>query len=340
MSFFLQRKYATLVPLEQFELKHGSNYYANFRCKICSDSKKSSTKKRGWFIIEDDGTLKYHCFNCGYNKSFHFFLKEHFPEHFKQYIKELYSTENSFDKPKTKEIDPFKVVNDTLDLGRLLDLPMNHQAIKYLKNRKIPLELLGDCYYSDHFYDWCSKKQPDIFQNKFSSDKRIIFPFKEKNGNIFGLSGRSIEFKEPKYLTVKFDNDYPKVFGYDKLDIHKTVYITEGQIDSLFVDNCIGVIGAMGGVNYVCEWAKLYDKKKIVLIPDNEPRNKETCKFIKKNLENGYGVVLWPNRIKVKDINDMVEKLNFSKEDIMKVIQDNVYRGTLGLLKFSEWKKC
>lgn len=339
MSYYLQRKYATLLPLQQFELKHNGNYYANFRCCVCSDSKVSEQKKRGWFIVNEDGSLKYHCFNCGYDKPFSFFLKTHFPDYYKEYLKELYFDKQP-EKKVTREEDIFKTNNDSLNLTKLSDLPSTHQAIKYVKNRKIPISLLQDCYYSDNFYDWCKERQPDTFNQEFSSDKRLIFPFKEKNGNIFGLSGRSIEFKEPKYLTLKFDNDYPKVFGYDRLDIHKTVYITEGQIDSLFVDNCIGVIGAMGSVDSVCEWGKLYNKDKIVLLTDNEPRNKETCKFIKKNLEKGYGVVLWPNKIRVKDINDMMDKLNLTREEIATIIKENTYRGTLGLLKFSSWKRC
>lgn len=339
MSYYLQRKYATMLPLNQFELKHNGNYYANFRCCVCSDSKKSDNKKRGWLIVNDNGSLKYHCFNCGYDKSFVYFMKDYFKDYYSEYIKELYF-DNKQETPKLKEDDIFKVVNDTLNLTSINELPKDHQVIKYIKNRKIPLDLINDCYYSDNFYAWCKEKQPDTFTQEFNTDKRLVFPFKEKNGNIFGLSGRSIEFKEPKYLTIKFDNDYPKVFGYDKLDIHKTVYITEGQIDSLFVDNCIGVIGAMGSVDYVCEWAKLYDKSKVVLLTDNEPRNKETVKFIKKNLEKGYGVVLWPDKIKVKDINDMVDKMNLTKEDIKGIIDKNTFRGSLGLLKLSSWRKC
>ena len=39
---------------------------------------------------------------------------------------------------------------------------------------------------------------------------------------------------------------------------------------------------------------------------DNEPRNREIVNRISKTIDRGEQVVIWPNNILEKDINDMV----------------------------------
>jgi len=341
MSLLIDQKYALSLPLDKFERKNHANYFANFRCPICNDSQISSTKKRAWFYTSSD-QLTMHCFNCGYSNNFHNFLKTFYPYVYDDYIKESYlnSFENKYkQRPNISCDNPFQNKLETLDLNRLGDLPSSHDAIQYTFDRKLPLDkVLEYCYYTDNFYNWCKEQQPDNFQNEYYRDRRIVFPFRDRDGNIFGASGRSIDNKSPKYLTIKFVEDIPKVYGYDKLNIHKKVYVTEGQIDSLFIDNCIGVVGALGGLDAVCDYCNLLDKKKVVLVTDNERRNKYTCDFMKKNLEKGYSVVLFPTNIKEKDINQMVVN-GMNNENLMKLIDNNTVFGLSGLAKLASWRK-
>lgn len=341
MSIYVDQKYATLIPLNKFERKHHGNYFANFRCPYCGDSKVNPSLKRGW-LYNNSNQLTYNCFNCDYSDNFYGFIKTNFPSYFDDYVKEKYMEKFGGSKyiHETKECDdPFKVTLPKLDLTRLGDLPSKHPAIQYVLNRKLPLDkILEGCYYTDNFYDWCKQHQPDTFKNSYHSDRRIIFPFIDREGNIFGASGRSIDNQTPKYLTIKFVENVPKIYGYDKLNIHKTVYVTEGQIDSLFVDNCIGVVGALGGLDEVCNYCNLYDKRKVVLITDNERRNKQTCNFIKKNLEKGYSVVLFPEHINDKDINAMIIN-GLDIKQIMKMINDNTVFGLSGLARLANWRK-
>lgn len=342
MSIWLDRKYMTLLPLQGFTRKNNGSWEANFRCPICGDSKLNTSKKRAWFS-KGNNCLVFHCFNCADNPtmSFSTFLKNFFPSYYQDYRKDNLEERFGTNRPQKtiEQVDPFKTITDELNLTKIRNLPQSHQVVKYIKNRKIPIDLVFDCYYSDNFYEWCKNKQPDNFKEEFSSDKRLVFPFRDKSGIIFGLSGRSIEYATPKYLTIKLDNDYPKIYGLEKLNPHKTVYVTEGQIDSLFIDNCLGVIGAMGSVDQVCKFCGL-NKSNVVLVTDNEPRNKETCKFIKKNLEKGYNVFLWPKEYKVKDINELVEKYELTREEIKVMIDKNVVKGMNGLIKLSNWRKC
>jgi len=341
MSIWLDKKYATLLPLNKFVLKNNGKQFGNFRCVYCHDSQRSQSLKRGWFL--DQGVeLSYFCHNCGVAKPFWLFLKEQFPYYYEDYTKEKL-IEKYGDKMSSnvsrKEINLFKDESVIINLTQLKDLPSTHRVIKYCNNRLIPLELVKNYYYSDNFYKWCQDKQPETFNFDCNDDPRLIFPFLDRDGSCFGLSGRTIGFSEVKYLTIKFDEDKPKIFGLDRFNPHKKGYLVEGQIDSLFLDNCIGAIGALGNVATIAKYCNVYDKHNLVIVPDNERRNKQTCNFIKKNLELGFPCVIWPESIKVKDVNDMRLKLNLTSEQIMDIISNNTVMNISGLLKFNSWRR-
>ena len=72
-----------------------------------------------------------------------------------------------------------------------------------------------------------------------------------------------------------------------------------------------------------------------VWIYDNEPRNREIVNRIGKTIDSGASVVIWPESIDDKDINDMV----MSGLDVQSVIKLNTYSGLEAKLKFTTWKK-
>jgi hypothetical protein len=72
-----------------------------------------------------------------------------------------------------------------------------------------------------------------------------------------------------------------------------------------------------------------------VWIYDNEPRNTEIVRRIGNTIDSGDSVVIWPESIDDKDINDMV----MSGLDVQSVIESNTYSGLEAKLKFNTWKK-
>jgi hypothetical protein len=75
----------------------------------------------------------------------------------------------------------------------------------------------------------------------------------------------------------------------------------------------------------------------LVVVFDNEPRNGDLCKQIKKCINNGYAVALMPET-GYKDINDLV-KAGWSIDRIMKLIDDHTYSGLEAEVVFGQWKK-
>ena len=72
-----------------------------------------------------------------------------------------------------------------------------------------------------------------------------------------------------------------------------------------------------------------------VWVYDNEPRNREIVNRISRSIDRGEKVVIWPNNIKEKDINDMV----IAGHDVQSLVQLNTYQGLEAKVKLTEWKK-
>ena len=124
------------------------------------------------------------------------------------------------------------------------------------------------------------------------------------------------------------DDDAPKIYGLDEIQTDKTVYVTEGPFDSTFVCNSVAMCGADANVS---NWGI----SNPVWIYDNEPRNREILSRIERTISDGERIVIWPDNIEDKDINDMV----MSGLDVQSVIESNTYSGLQAKLKFTTWKK-
>jgi hypothetical protein len=136
-----------------------------------------------------------------------------------------------------------------------------------------------------------------------------------------------------RYITVKLHEDNHKIFGMDKVNDSEKIYVVEGPIDSMFLKNCV----AMEDSNLEAI-TEVYDKSNVVLIFDNEPRNKEIVKKVEHAVDNHFNVVIWPEMIEEKDINDMV-LAGFSIDDLMDIIENNTFLNLRAKMEFINWKK-
>ncbi len=316
------------LPL--FKITKRQPFQAKFRCIVCGDSKKNKYKTRGHFF-EHKGTLFTKCFNCSYSTSIEQFMKEYNPTLYSEYkVEKLadYKYENSvIDVPKVKR----KAV---LDLEKISSLHHNHPAKVYISNRKIPSHTHYNIFYAPKFMEWVNTLVPDKFSiDQLKKDEpRIILPFLDENNELFGFQGRSIDPNSKiRYITIMLDESKSKVFGLNTVNMNKKFYVTEGPIDSLFIDNCI----AMAGSDID---DKLLNMDNAVIIYDNEPRNREIVKKIDIDIKKGYNVCLWPNDWKYKDINDAVMD-SYGPAMIQYIIDNNTYNGLSAKMRFVNWKK-
>ena len=124
------------------------------------------------------------------------------------------------------------------------------------------------------------------------------------------------------------NEEAPKVYGFATINREFPVYVVEGPFDSHFVSNCVALCGSDGDL-------KCLETCDLIYVYDNEPRNKEIVSRIERCIRDDKRVVIWPNNIKEKDINDMV----LARHDVMDVLKSNTYLGLTAQLQFNTWKR-
>ena len=336
MSTFIDIKYLNLLSTKLTKFKKKSDNLFNFRCPHCGDSKKSSTKARG-FVYRKKNDMFFKCHNCGMGQSLNNLIKFLDPVMHKEYTFERFKE----GKPQKEKLEfdftPSKLLKSKTHTDRALDqlvsfdkLVTTHPAKQFVYKRLIPKEHWDKFYFCPKFYEWTN----DIIPNKFPSLKgdhpRVVIPFFDREGKFFAFQGRAFGKEQPKYITIKFDESKQKIYGLDRLDLNKPVMITEGPIDSLFLDNAIALAGADAVVNI--------QQKQCTMIFDNEPRNKQIIDRMEKVVDKKFNLVVWPKTLDIKDINDMIISGKTSAQ-IQRLIYNNTYCGLEALQQINNWKK-
>ena len=334
MSLYLDQKYLNLISnkLPLFKRK-GSSY--NCRCIVCGDSAKKANKARGYFYPNKD-KLMYKCFNCDASMYFSNFLKNIDQFLYNQYSFESYADSKSFANTEpafTFEQPTFKKAEERL-LDKLLDrldtLDETHEAVQFCLNRKIPKDQFKKIYFIQNIKDIVQLN--DSYKESIKTEEpRLVFPFYDEEGLLTAVTCRAIRGEALRYITVKVTQDKPLIFGLDAVDKKRDVYVVEGPIDSLFVENAVAISGTSLDKISLTN----LDKENLTIIFDNQPRNKEVCSIINKTIDKGYKVVIWPQSIEEKDINEMVLK----GKDVSRMIKQNTFSGLTAKAKFIAWKR-
>lgn len=321
--------------LEGFNRPHLRKNVFNSRCPVCGDSKKSVKKKR-FFIYEVKGNLNVVCHNCGYSRSFFNFMKEIMLTDYEQYKKDQIMSRFSHTRHKKRSHPNTQTeqksttelkIEQVKGIIKLTSLPKDHYALKYVLDRGLPENCLGRLYFSESFLE-TGKSVSSTYDTKYD-EPRLIIPFFTEEGKVKAIQGRSFKKNSPlRYITLKVDDDNDKIYGLESIDKDKLVRCVEGPLDSLFIENCVAT----------CD-AALTKTEADVYIWDNEPRKKDTIRFMETAIEEGKNIVVWPTSPNKKmDINDMILS-GIGVDDLNKVIEKCTYRGLMAKHKLNEWKK-
>ena len=306
--------------LEKFK-KVKPNLY-NFRCPLCGDSKKNKSKTRGdLYNIKAD--INFRCHNCGASMTFSNFLKQLDPVIHKQYVFERFKN-NSTGRGTVVEEPTFKFEEPKFKTKIRIPLCSEiRRGREYLQARSLDPKRF---YWAEDFAGFVNSIKP-TFGSNVPKESRIIIPL-YYNKDLIGIQGRSVDPSPVKYITTIFYDDAPKIYGLDNIRQDAPVFVTEGPFDSTFISNSIAMCGADADV-------RSWGVSDPVWIYDNEPRSKEIVKRISDTIDRGEKVVIWPNNIYEKDINDMV----LAGHDVQSIVESNVYDGLEANLKFTTWKR-
>ena len=319
----IDSKYIGLVSSRLQKFKRVKADLYNFRCPLCGDSKRNKSKTRGYLYPVKNNT-NFKCHNCGASLSFNNFLKELDPVLHKQYTLEKFK-EGHTGKNFVVEAPKFDFTKPTFK--KKLDLPKastNLVAKEYLEKRKLNPEKF---YFADKFKEW-TNTQKHTFDIIGRDESRIIIPMYDTDSNLIGFQGRALSPNSVKYITVMLSDGAPKIYGMEKIDSTKPIYIVEGPFDSTFIQNAVAMCGSDIDIRSFgwCDYIYVFD---------NEPRNREIVNRISKTIDRGDKVVIWPATIQHKDINDCV----LAGLNVMDVLKSNIYSGLEAKIKFNNWKK-
>lgn len=299
---------------------------------------------RGYFYRKDNDMF-YKCHKCGYGTTFSNALKQLDPTSYKEYCLEKYTegerkdwtptgsnwTPNGhtlFEKNSEPEQPKVRVLIDNI-MDRVDSLPYDHEVVKYVEGRSIPKSVWNRLYYIDNIKDIVQLNEK-YSASIVTEEPRLAIPFFDKNGRLTAVSLRAMRGETLRYILVKVREEAPTVFGLEQVSQEKMITVVEGPIDSLFLENSIACAGT--SFNKIDELGL----GNIRIVFDNQPKNKEVCKLMSKYVDKNYNVVIWPESISQKDINDMVQ----NNLNVQEIVDQNTFSGLSAKFKFNQWKKC
>lgn len=301
----------------------------------CEKETRGKFRARAYvYQYKDTPNLNFRCHHCGSATSLGNLIKDT--------SSSLYG-EWRLDSYKEKEHPPQAPVQhkeETVDVNlaglvNVASLPASSSVRKFLERRKIPINKYKLLYVAPHFYKWATQYN-SAFKGVLDESPRLVLPYFDMDKKVVGFTARTFNPSiEPRYIHMRIDKKAPFIYGLERLDMSKTIYVTEGNIDSLFLDNAI----AVGGAHYEGEFVQSI-KDKAVIIPDQDwKRNTQVAKQLKKVILDGFSVAFLPNTIKGKDLNDFV-KAGMKLEDLKTTIDSHTLNGLAAQLEFSLLKRC
>ena len=341
---WLERKYLSMVASRLDVCKWKNENTLNHRCPYCGDSQKNLYKARGYHFVIDQSFV-YKCHNCGKSTSSVHFLKDNFPDIHREYLKEYLQEKGGKVKVKVRKmpsanafkfvpkVTPAELLNKSSEDLKAVCVPANEntKARNYLQHRLVPDHLIEQLWFTDSpesLHLLCNK-----YKGRLGTDPRIVLPIYSEIGELIGLIARAVNDSPLRYINMRFIDGVPLIYNLQNVDKTKTIYAVEGPIDSLFLPNCIAVVGS--------DFNKIeHLKDNAVIIYDNEPRNSVILTKVEKSIEDGYSVCIWNDkRVEgLKDINEM--RMNgLTTEEIVEIIDSCTYTGLSAKLKLQEHRR-
>jgi hypothetical protein len=309
---------------------NSSSGWISFNAVCCHHNGESAdTRGRGGIMMNSDGGVSYHCFNCNFKASYQ--PGRHLTYKFRKLLSWLGADDNTVKRltidairvkeliapeqlvqsepeseitfkarPLPDEAQSFQALNTFYTLNDNQDVPKEwHTAVLYAASRGVDL--------SRYEFYWTP-------ETAYNLNKRIIIPFTWNNEPI-GYSARSVEDGvKPKYFTQHEPN---YVFNVDRqLPTSRFVIVCEGPFDAMAIDG-IAILG-----NEISEHqAEIIDRlgRQVIVVPDTDRPGR---KMVDAALEYGWDVSFPVWQESCKDINEAVSK--YGKLFVLKSILASV----------------
>ena len=322
----IQNTILTSLPAGRKKTPSG---WISFNAPCCvHNGETADKKKRGGVMTSPDGTVSYHCFNCGFkanyvigrklNQKMRAFMgyigipddtirkmaieamREE--ESDARYEKKRFVTFNRKELPVTaKKLEYWleKMMNNKLDSINATSID---KLLKYLESRGI----------GPDWYDFMYSPSAG-----WDINKRLLIPFYWR-GDVVGFTGRIFE----ESTKVKYYTDVQPgyVFNMDAQDwTRKFVIVTEGPFDAITISG-VSILGSE--INDIQR--ELIDGlgRRIIVVPDRDAPGE---KLISQAKDFGWSVAFPEWGADIKDVADAVMRYGrlFTIQSILKTAESS-----------------
>lgn len=318
----------------------------NCRCPLCGDSKKRKNKKRGYFF-QVDGSVVFKCHNCGASRGLQGMLEVISPELGSQYRFEKFAGKREDEKAQEEQRHKIQFSTDTSarleraktvlsDLKSISELDEDHPVRSYIDRRKIPTEFYGDLRYVPNIAKFIAKV-PGYEETKLPERGAIAIPFFSDNKTLEYIQFRILNYDSLRYFTANLVKGDHKIWGLDRVDWNRRVYVCEGPFDAMFIDNGIAVAGA--SVFSIRKYLQEHCRAGYTLVFDRDYKtNAEIFALLKRAIEENESVLLYDRQVSGKDINDAVLENGWDRRALMEYIETNTKTGLGAKMALSSFK--
>ena len=322
----IQNTVLTSLPAGRKKTPSG---WISFNAPCCvHNGETADKKKRGGIMTSADGTISYHCFNCGFKANYVIGRKlNQKMRTFMGYINipddtirkmaiEAMREEEGDTKYEQKKFVTFskrELPKNTHNLevwlekyvAKDLTEPQWNKIdalLNYLKSRGIGADWYDFMYSPDQHWD---------------VNKRLLIPFYWR-GDIVGFTGRMFEQSDRvKYYT---DVQPGYVFNMDAQDwARKFVLVTEGPFDAITVSG-VSILGSE--INDIQKELITNLNRRVIVVPDRDAPGE---KLINQAMEFGWSVAFPEWEDGVDDVADAVLKYGrlFTIQSILKTTESS-----------------
>ncbi len=283
-------------------------------------------KKRGGIMTSADGTVSYHCFNCGFKASY--VIGRRLTQKMRTFMSyigiaddtvrklaiEAMRHEQSDSKYEKKKFITFNKKTLPQNTKRLEYWLENYKTLPDTQQKNIDnlLTYLASRSIGADWYDFMYSPH-----NYFDVDKRLLIPFYWR-GDIVGFTGRLFEpLQKVKYYT---DVQPGYVFNMDAQDwTRKFVIVTEGPFDAITISG-VSILGSE--VNDIQRDLINGLNRQVIVVPDRDAPGQ---KLINQAIEFGWSVAFPEWEDSIKDTADAVSKYGrlFVLQSILKSTETN-----------------
>ena len=320
----IQNTILTSLPANKKKTPSG---WVSFNAPCCIyNGETQDKKKRGGIMTSADGTLSYHCFNCGYKASY--IIGRRLTQKMRQFMGYMGIPDNTIKKLAIEamrhEESDLKYEKRKFVTFKKKELPKDSSRLDIWLEKYITQSLTDPQYKKiDGILNYLKNRGigPDWYDFMYSTntfwdvDKRLLIPFYWK-GDIVGFTGRIFEQSDKvKYYT---DVQPGYVFNMDAQDwTRKFVIVTEGPFDAITISG-VSILGSE--INDIQRELINNLNRQVIVVPDRDAPGE---KLINQAIEFGWNVAFpeWDN--KVEDVADAVLKYGrlFTIQSILKTTE-------------------